>query len=75
MDRIRGNIERARKSRNEMDDMINAEVESLRLLGASWVVVGQALGISKQAAAKKYGHLDQAITALGLVPEEDRKSD
>ena len=70
--RIKTNIERALENRHNLDQMIDAQVEVLRLLGCSWQVVGQTLGMSKQAASKKYGHLDQAVKTLGLqVPEGD----
>lgn len=68
--RLRANIERTLDNRRNLEQTIDSHVESMRLLGASWQTIGQALGMSKQAAAKKYGHLDQAISSLGLqVPD------
>lgn len=44
-------------------------VRLLRLSGASWTEVGTRLGVSRQAATKKYGHLDAAPVALVRGPD------
>jgi hypothetical protein len=34
------------------------EVAANRAAGATWTAIGRSLGISRQAATKRYGHLD-----------------
>lgn len=41
--------------RDRIDSLIVDEVERQRLAGMSWVTIGDALGVSKQAAQQRYG--------------------
>lgn len=46
--------------RRRLDDDIRAEVLRLRSAGASWAVLGRALGTSRQAARQRFGEADSA---------------
>lgn len=41
--------------RRQLDDRIRVSVQELLQAGASWAVVGEALGVSRSAAQKRYG--------------------
>lgn len=41
--------------RAEADAAVAAEVHRLHRAGASWTVIGRALGVSRQAARQRYG--------------------
>ncbi len=43
------------RRRQRLDADIAAEVRRLRAAGASWTVIGAALGISRQGARQRYG--------------------
>lgn len=47
-----------RADREALDHDTITEVWLLRCHGLAWTVIGEALGVSKQAAHRKYGHLD-----------------
>lgn len=47
-------IETIERERQRLDDLITARVADARRYGASWSQIGGALGISKQAAQKRY---------------------
>lgn len=41
------------------DELIEVRVQNARYAGMSWSKIGDALGLSKQGAAKRYGKLGQ----------------
>jgi hypothetical protein len=41
--------------RRQLDGRIRVSVQELRQRGASWTVVGDALGVTRSAAQKRYG--------------------
>ena len=41
------------------DELIEARVQHARAYGVSWSKIGDALGLSKQGAAKRYGKSGQ----------------
>jgi chromosome condensin MukBEF MukE localization factor len=41
--------------RRRLDGRIRVSVQELRQRGASWTVVGDALGVTRSAAQKRYG--------------------
>ena len=43
------------EQRAALDDRIRVTVQELRQAGASWSVVGVALGVTRSAAQKRYG--------------------
>jgi len=43
--------------RDQAEDAIEAAVTQARHDGASWTMIGSALGISRQGALKRYGDL------------------
>jgi len=43
--------------RDQAQGAIEAAVTQARLDGASWTIIGSALGISRQGALKRYGQL------------------
>jgi len=45
----------AQKAREAAEARVGHIVQQLRALGASWAVVGHALGVTKAAAHKRYG--------------------
>jgi hypothetical protein len=47
-----------------LDESIEAVVETMRVLGAPWRDIGQALGVTKQAANRRYGHVDAGLVDL-----------
>jgi len=49
------------KQRNEVDDKILDAVRSARRSKRSWSEIGAMLGVSKQAAQRKYGPLVSAL--------------
>lgn len=50
-----GSIERAVSIQAAADDVVRAVVQQARQNGATWQVVGDALGVSRQAAFQRYG--------------------
>jgi len=50
-----GSIERAVSMQAAADDVVRAVVQQARQNGATWQVVGDALGVSRQAAFQRYG--------------------
>ena len=50
-----------------VEQAITRGVRWLRLSGASWTVVGRALGVTRQAAHEKYRHVDDFGFAFCLV--------
>lgn len=42
----------------ELDDLTRAAVIEARRRGEPWARIGPALGITRQAAQQRYGHLD-----------------
>lgn len=53
-------LEQAVAKKAGADDEIYACVNGLRGNGVSWERIGQLLGMTRQAAWEKYGHLTQA---------------
>lgn len=45
--------------RDVVDESIRSAVDGWRRMGRSWSEVGRALGITKQAAAQRFGHEEQ----------------
>ena len=50
-----GSVERALSIQTAADDVVRAVVQQARRNGATWQVVGDALGVSRQAAFQRYG--------------------
>ncbi|WP_224391612.1 DUF3887 domain-containing protein [Pseudonocardia sp. ICBG1293] len=50
-----GAVERALAVRSAADDVVRAVVQEAREAGATWQVIGDALGVSRQAAFQRYG--------------------
>lgn len=50
-----GSISRAVRIQSAADDVVRAVVQRARQRGATWQVVGDALGVSRQAAFQRYG--------------------
>ncbi|MCL2482667.1 MAG: hypothetical protein FWF43_04475 [Propionibacteriaceae bacterium] len=50
-------ITEAVSQRDQAEDAIEAAVAQARHDGASWTMIGSALGISRQDALKRYGEL------------------
>lgn len=50
-----GSIERAVRIQAAADEVVRAVVQQARRDGATWQVVGDALGVSRQAAFQRYG--------------------
>ncbi|WP_249044949.1 DUF3887 domain-containing protein, partial [Pseudonocardia autotrophica] len=50
-----GSIEQALHVRSAADDVVRVVVQQAREGGATWQVVGDALGVSRQAAFQRYG--------------------
>ncbi len=48
-------LARARAAREDADADIRAAVGAARGAGASWAVIGAVLGVSRQAALKRFG--------------------
>ncbi|MFT4299364.1 MAG: hypothetical protein QM597_07015 [Aeromicrobium sp.] len=49
-------IAEAMHARDTAEEDIRSGVEKAREAGLSWAVIGAALGVSRQAALKRYGH-------------------
>ena len=64
--RARQQVARLRSLQETIDAAIEELVGNLRLTGASWEQIGSVLDMSKQGAAKKYGHLDEALEQFGV---------
>ncbi|MFT4189884.1 MAG: hypothetical protein QM621_15075 [Aeromicrobium sp.] len=52
------------RARAASEASIRSGVEKAREAGLSWAVIGAALGVSRQAALKRYGRRDVAGEAL-----------
>lgn len=52
------NLWKLRELQAELDAAAATMVHQARLDGKSWAWIGEQLGVSKQAAAKRFGHLD-----------------
>ncbi|MEU6700171.1 DUF3887 domain-containing protein [Pseudonocardia sp. NPDC046786] len=50
-----GAVQRALAVRSAADDVVRAVVHEARRAGATWQVIGDALGVSRQAAFQRYG--------------------
>jgi hypothetical protein len=50
-----GSIERAVGMREAADDVVRAVVQQARRNGVTWQVIGDALGVTRQAAFQRYG--------------------
>lgn len=50
-----GAVEQALTVRSAADDVVRAVVHEARQAGATWQVIGDALGVSRQAAFQRYG--------------------
>lgn len=50
-----GAVERAVDVRSAADDVVRAVVHEARRSGATWQVIGDALGVTRQAAFQRYG--------------------
>jgi hypothetical protein len=50
-------------ARSAADDLVLAAVREARARGVSWVMIAWALGVSPQAAHKKYRHLAEQVPA------------
>lgn len=48
------------EQRDQVDDGLTAAVKAAREAGRSWSEIGAMLGVSKQAAQRKYGPLSAA---------------
>lgn len=48
------------RQRARLDEAIRAEVLRLRRAGASWTIVGAALGVSRQGARQRFGSAEEA---------------
>ncbi len=48
-------LRRLAAERAQLDARIRVSVQELRQAGASWTVVGEALGVTRSAAQKRYG--------------------
>lgn len=48
-------IREAAERRQRADDEITEAVAGARALGISWTLIGEALGVSRQAARPRYG--------------------
>ena len=44
------------RDRNAAQDRVDAAVAQARAQGASWTVIGAMLGVTRQAALKRYSH-------------------
>lgn len=51
-------LKEARTARAHAEARIEGIVQSLRAMGCSWAVIAKELGVSKQAAAKRYGRVE-----------------
>lgn len=68
--RCREGISSAQDSIARTEQIIYHSIETMRMLGCAWQEVGDALGISKQAAHRKYGRVDEGLRAIGLSVDE-----
>lgn len=50
---------------DEADDVVEAAVLEARRAGHSWAEIALALGVRRQSAHKRYGHLEQTVEAPG----------
>ena len=48
-------LRRLAAERAQLDDRVRVTVQELRQAGASWTVIGDALGVTRSAAQKRYG--------------------
>ena len=55
VDGVAGEIARALQIQSAADDVVRAVVQHARERGATWQAVGDALGVSRQAAFQRYG--------------------
>lgn len=46
----------AAANRRAAEDAVAAAVTAAKEAGASWAAIGSAIGVSRQAAVKRYGH-------------------
>ena len=56
-------ISKLANRRNAIDEQLVDAVRSARLEGRSWSIIGAMLGVSKQAAQRKYGRRAASGTA------------
>ena len=61
---------RAATRRIELEERIAGLIRSARRNGASWALIGDALGTSRQAANERYAHLVDEDQGDGLEPAE-----
>lgn len=54
-------------------EQLEAHVMRARLTGATWTQVGRALGMSRQAATKKFQHLEGFPVTIGYTVEDGRR--
>lgn len=47
------------RRRTEAEAAVGVEVRKLREAGASWTLIGQALGVTRQAARQRYGEREE----------------
>lgn len=62
---LKGALERLTGLRSDADaleDQIRAEVATARSVGAEWADIGRALGVTKQAAHKRYAVIGRSKT-------------
>lgn len=63
-------INRLLENKKNIDEAIYTTVEAMRLVGGTWEQIGGALGMSKQAAQKRYRRADTAVQSiLGQQPD------
>lgn len=55
-----------RSTSTAIDHALTEAVRHLRIAGATWTDIGARLGVSRQAATKRYGHVDGYGIALCL---------
>jgi hypothetical protein len=56
-----GDLEGLARDRAVLDGRIRVTVQQLRTSGASWTVIGDALGVTRSAAQKRYGSDELAL--------------
>jgi hypothetical protein len=62
--RVAEDLRRLVGARQDAEQALAARVADARAEGASWAVIGQALGVTRQAAYERYGR--STATVLGL---------